>query len=79
VSEGLPADFNQCFQDMVGLLRKVETWWIAEVWIWADPDYDGSQVDKGEVVPGSVLLLELLASMALGNEHSGGPGYHEVR
>lgn len=30
-SKGLPPDFEQCFLDMVALLRKIEVWWITNV------------------------------------------------
>jgi hypothetical protein len=45
-SEGLPPDFEQCFSDMVALLRKIKVWWITNAEIPTNPDYDGSEVDE---------------------------------
>ncbi len=67
-SEGLPADFHQCFHDMVALLRKIEVWWIVNVEIPTNPDFDTHEVDEGGIVPGPVWVLQLLCGVALGDE-----------
>lgn len=38
--KGLPADFNECFEKMVALHRKIELWWIMEVEIPTNPQFD---------------------------------------
>jgi hypothetical protein len=38
--EGLPADFEECSSDMVALLRKIEVWWIPNVEIPTNPDFE---------------------------------------
>jgi len=45
-TEGLPPDFGHCFNDMVALLRKIEVWWITNVEIPTNPDYDGREIDE---------------------------------
>jgi hypothetical protein len=67
-SEGLPPDFEQCFSDMVIFLRKIEVWWIANVEIPTNPDYDGSDIVEEAIVPGPIMSMQLLLDIALGDE-----------
>ena len=67
-SEGLPADFDLCFTEMVALLRKVEVWWITNVEIPTDPDFDGNDIDEDGIVSGRIMIIQLLLDIALGNE-----------
>lgn len=67
-SQGLPTDFEQCFADMVALLRKIEVWWITNVEIPTNPDYDGSEIDEEGIVPGRLMGMQLLWDIALGDE-----------
>lgn len=66
--DGLPADFEKRFQDMVALLHKIELWWIINVEIATNPDFDGQNIDKAEVLPGPVIALQLLSDIALGSD-----------
>ncbi len=67
-TEGMPPDFEKCFHEMVTLLRKVEVWWIVNVDIPTNPDFDGQEVDEKGIAPGRVLGLQLLCDLALGDE-----------
>ncbi len=64
---GLPANFEQCFTDMLALLRKIEVWWITNVEIPTNPDFDGSDVEEDEITPGPVIAMRLLLDIALGD------------
>jgi len=77
--KGLPADFEQCFQEMVRLLRKIEVWWIVNVEIPTNPDFDGEQIDEQGIVPGSVMSLQLLCDIALGDERQSRYYHDELR
>jgi len=63
-SEGLPADFEECFSDMVALLRKIEVWWITNVEIPTNPDFEGKELDEEGIVPGSVMSMQRTALRA---------------
>jgi hypothetical protein len=78
-SKGLPPDFEQCFLDMVALLRKIEVWWITNVEIPTSPDYDGSDIDEGGIVPGPIISIQLLDDIALGDEKRSRFYYDEFR
>lgn len=57
-SEGLPDGFDECFTKMVALLRKIEVWWITNVEIPTDPDFDGRDVDEEGIVPGPIMTIQ---------------------
>jgi hypothetical protein len=78
-SEGLPADFEQCFTNMLGLLRKIEVWWIANVEIPTNPDFDSTDIDEDGIVPGPVICMQLLMEVALGDDERSKFYYDEFR
>jgi hypothetical protein len=67
-TSGLPAELSMCYEEMVTLLRKVETWWIKEVDIPTNPDFDDREVADTDILPGSVAGLQILRDVALGSE-----------
>lgn len=78
-SEGLPADFEQCFADIVALLRKIEVWWITNVEIPTNSDFDDTDVDEDGIVPGPVMGMQLLMEIALGDKEQSRSYYDEFR
>ncbi len=78
-SEGLPPDFEQCFRDMDALFRKIEVWWIINVEIPTNPNFDGIEIDEDEIVPGPILGMQLLMDIALGDEERSRFYYDEFR
>ena len=67
-SEGLPESFETCFGEMIALVRKIELWWITEVEIPTNPDFDGAEIKTEDIVPGRVLGMQLLCDIALGDD-----------
>ena len=55
------------FEEALALLRKIEVWWIVNVEIATNPDYDGTEVDESGIVPGPVLMLQLMLEVVAGN------------
>lgn len=79
-SSGLPTDFDQCFTDMVALLRKVEVWWIVNVEVPTNPDFDGTEeIDEDGIVPGPIMSMQVLMDIALGDEERSRFYYEEFR
>jgi hypothetical protein len=70
--EGLPSDFTERFNDMVALLDKIETWWIVNVEIPTNPDFDGKyeEIDESKIVPGPILSLRMMVDVALGSDEA---------
>jgi hypothetical protein len=79
ISKGLPEDFDRCFGDMVALLRKIEVWWIINIEIPTNPDFDDKEVDENGIVPGPVMGMQLLMDIALGDEERSRFYYDEFR
>ncbi len=65
---GIPDDCLSQFQEMVDLLAKIEKWWIINVEIPTNPDFDGEEIDEEGIVPGPVMTIRLLLDIALGSE-----------
>lgn len=55
------------FAALVALLRKIGVWWVVNVEISTDPDFDGREIDEAGIVPGSILSLQMLIEVASGN------------
>lgn len=67
VTGQVESEYAAQFPVLVSLLRKVEVWWVVNVEIPTNPDYDGKEVDESGVVPGAVLSLQMLIEVASGN------------
>ena len=78
-SQGLPDDFDELFTEMVALLHKIEIWWITNVEIPTNPDYDGQEVDEAEILPGRIMTIQLLCDVARGDEERSQYFYDEFR
>lgn len=68
LTRGIPNDYLMRFQEMVSLLAKIEKWWIVNVEIPTDPDFDGKEIDEEGIMPGPVITIRLLLDIALGSE-----------
>lgn len=55
------------FTELVALLRKIGVWWVVNVEIPTNPDFDGQEIDEAGIVPGAVLSLQMLIEVASGN------------
>ena len=55
------------FADLVALLRKIGVWWVINVEIQTNPDFDGQEIDEAGIVPGAILSLQILIEVASGN------------
>ncbi|WP_246792996.1 hypothetical protein [Burkholderia perseverans] len=61
-------DHVEIFQDLITILRKIGIWWVVNVEIPANPDFDGREIDETEIVPGPVLMLQMMLEVLSGNE-----------
>ncbi|MBP1142846.1 hypothetical protein ACTACN_04045 [Pseudomonas syringae] len=55
------------FEELLELLRKIEVWWVLNLEIATDPDFDGQEIDETSIVPSSILSLQMLIEVASGN------------
>ena len=56
---------NQHFNTMLELLRKIETFWILNVDVPCNPDYDGKEISAKDVIPGPIWAMQMLMNEAL--------------
>lgn len=61
------SDHTDQFPVLVELLRKIELWWVVNVEIPTNPDYDGAEIDEQGIVPGAILSLQMLLEVVGGN------------
>lgn len=60
------ADLNlniEYFLRMSELLKKIEVWWVKNIDIPANSDFDGVEVDEKDIEPGRVIALEYIISV----------------
>jgi hypothetical protein len=55
-------------ESLMALLRKIEVWWVINVEVPTNPDYDGQEVNPDEVTPGPVLMMQMMFEVLSGNE-----------
>lgn len=68
VAGNFPPGHAHLFAELVALIRKIEVWWLVNVEIPTDPDYDGQEIQENDIVPGPVIMLQLMLEVASGNE-----------
>jgi len=68
ISKGPKIDPLPLFSKMIDLLYKIEKWWILNIEIPTNPDFDGQDIDEDRIVPGKIMTLYLLADIALGSK-----------
>ena len=67
VAGQVESDHVNQFDVLVSLLRKIEVWWVVDLELATNPEYDGEDVDEAEIIPGAVLSLQMLIEVAAGN------------
>lgn len=56
------------FFELLTLLRKIEIWWVVNIDIPTNPDFDGREIEEKDIVPGSVLIIQMMLEIISGNE-----------
>lgn len=56
------------FPDLFTLLKKVETWWVVNVEIPTNEDFDGVEIDQEGIIPGPIMTVKIMLDVALGSE-----------
>lgn len=67
VTGQVESNHTELFQVLVGLLRKIEVWWIVNAELASDSDYADIEVNEDDIVPGVILSLQMLLEVAGGN------------
>jgi len=67
------------FKALIDLVDKIEKWWIYNIEIPTNPDFDGQKIDLEQIIPGPSMALHLLVEIALGNEKDSSKYYDEIK
>jgi hypothetical protein len=68
ITKGIELRYIEAFRDLIGLLNKVEVWWIANVEIPTNEDFSDKEIDESQIVPGPIWMLQIILDVALGDE-----------
>ena len=63
VSGSKPPNFANHFVTLMALLQKIEKWWIVNVEIATDPDFDGQEIDEDGIISGPSWSMQILATV----------------
>ena len=67
ISDNELSDLEIRFHGLISLLRKIEVWWVVNVEIPCNPDFDGeTEIDEDGIVPGPVWSMQLMRDVAMG-------------
>lgn len=64
------------FQALIKIFRKIEVWWFINFEASIDPDMVPDGADIESVVPGQILILQLILDIAFGDEPEEGYYYN---
>jgi hypothetical protein len=67
-SSGVDFNVAAAFNEMMGLLKKIEIWWFENLKMATDPEAYPGNLDLDEVIPGPVWSLQMHIDVALGPE-----------
>jgi hypothetical protein len=67
------------FEDLVGLLSKIERWWLVNFELAIDPEMMPEDANVDDVIPGPILSLRLMLDVALGGEPEEGYYYNAYK
>ncbi len=57
----------ELFPKLVALLNKIETWWVINVEIPTNADFDSIEIDHEGIVPGPLMTIKMMLDIALGS------------
>ncbi|QIG81552.1 hypothetical protein G5C33_18340 [Sphingosinithalassobacter tenebrarum] len=61
-----PPEFANQFTILMALVQKIEKWWIVNVEIPTNPDFDSQEIDEDEIISGPSWVMQMLSRVALG-------------
>lgn len=68
IGGGAMPDFAGLFPRLIELVAKIDRWWTVNVDIATDPELAGQDIDEDGVMPGSLLIMQILGRVALGED-----------
>jgi hypothetical protein len=76
---GLAPDLST-FQELLRIFRKLEVWNVLNLELEVDDEWRNKDIPEDEIVPGRILMMQMLLDVALGDEEKAWSYYnHMVR
>lgn len=60
--------FADHFATMLDLTARIQRWWVINLDVATDPEWDGVEIDPNEVTHGSEMIMQILVDVALGDD-----------
>ena len=76
MGDGMP-NMNERFPKLLSLIKKIERWWIVNVDVPTNPDFDGKDVDERSVTSGPEMAMSVLWDIAAGDEEEAWSYYRQ--
>ncbi len=76
VSGSMPPSFAEHFETLLSLVQKIEKWWIVNVELSTDPEFNG-EFDEDGIVSGPSWIMQILGQVALGQGEEARTLYRE--
>lgn len=77
VSGSKPPNFAEHFETLMALVQTIEKWWIINVELPTNPDFDGQEIDEDGIVSGPSWIMQMLGQVALGEGEEAWSLYRE--
>jgi hypothetical protein len=65
ISEHGRTDYAPLLAAMLALLERIESWWIVNIEVLCNEEYDGQEIHNEDVSSGVVIMMQLLVALAL--------------
>jgi hypothetical protein len=79
IAGDLEIAFVEQFSALISLLRKIEVWWIVNLEIPINSDFDNMEIDESQIAPGDVMMIQLMCEIALGEPEKAAYYFNEFR
>ncbi len=70
---------QEAFDGLLSVTHKIGVWWVVNVEIATDPDYDGAEIDESGIRIGTILMIQMMMDIAYGNEPEEGYFYSALK
>jgi hypothetical protein len=68
IFEGLSENYYTHFNNLIELQIKIDRWWLFEIEIPTNPDFDGSEIDLDNTMTGSQMMFKLIGDLLSDDE-----------
>jgi hypothetical protein len=65
------------FAELARIYRKVEVWRVVNIELAGDPEWEGKEINEEEIMPGPILMMQMLTDVALGEKELAAKHYSE--